>query len=392
MNRRAPWARVLALLPALCAVPRPAAATPPTPTPTAQAARAAPTLGLPPLPGPLARLQTPARVALGRKPFFDRRLSFNGTQSCAMCHQPEQGFTTHTSRTSVGIEGKSLRRNAPTLLNVAWQRTLFHDGRESSLVTQAWLPLLHPDEMGNVSIGQVLDRLAALPDYAAPLRAAGEPARPTMATVGEALAAFQATLVAGGSRFDAWRYGGQGHALSALERQGWALFSGRAGCSGCHAVGARAALFTDHRFHDTGVARAWQPGTLSVQLAPGLATTLAPGARAGLIEPQPTDLGRYEVSLDPADRHAFRTPSLRNVELTAPYMHDGSLPTLQAVIEHYDQGGGGARGERPLPLRPLALSADEKLALQAFLLSLTARPQPGGATLPSVRTAASGPR
>ena len=172
---------------------------------------------------PLDVRTDPPRVELGRKLFFDRRLSFNGTMSCAMCHVPEQGFTSHDSKTGVGIEGKSLRRNAPGLLNVAWQASLFHDGRESSLVTQAWMPLLHPDEMANPSIGQVLTRQRELPDYRDLFERAFGATGPSMQTVGEALAAFEATLVAADSRFDRWRHGGEASALSALEQRGFSL-------------------------------------------------------------------------------------------------------------------------------------------------------------------------
>lgn len=284
-------------------------------------------LGLPPLPAPPA-----AQAALGRKLFFDRRLSVNGTQSCAMCHLPEQGFTTTTSRTSVGLAGRSLRRNAPTLLNVAWQRTLFHDGRESRLDTLAWLPLLHPDEMGNSSIGGVLDRVATLPDYAVPWRRAFGGRKPSVNDLGSALAAYQRTLVAGGSRFDRWRFGGEVVAMTAQERRGFALFTGRAGCGRCHPVGERWALFTDHGFHATGAGDA-------------------------------ADLGRMDITQNPAHLRAFRTPSLRNVAITPPYMHDGSLATLEDVIDFYN------RGTAHLP--PLGLALDEKAALGAFLRSLT---------------------
>ena len=154
--------------------------------------------GLPPLPAPSDGVADRDRIELGRKLFFDRRLSFNGTMSCAMCHVPEEGFTSNASRTAVGIEGKSLRRNAPTVLNVAWQSTLFHDGRESSLPTQAWMPLLHPDEMANPSIGHVLQRIRGLADYDGQFERVFRGAGPSMDTLGAAIAAFESTLVAGG--------------------------------------------------------------------------------------------------------------------------------------------------------------------------------------------------
>ena len=344
-------------------------------TESAAAATAAATasFGLPPLPLlPLpanARLDAP-RIALGRKLFFDRRLSFNGTMSCAMCHVPEQGFTSHDSQTGIGIEGKSLRRNAPSLLNVAWQARLFHDGRESSLVTQAWLPLLHPDEMANPSIGHVLDRLRALPDYKGLFERAFAGAGPAMQTVAEAVAAFEATLVAANSRFDRWRYGAETTALSELEQEGFRLFSGKAGCTQCHGVGLTHALLADAGFHATGAGQALASArSFVVPLAPGVQTVVSNADLGAFASEWRPDLGRFEITLDPADRFAFKTPSLRNVAQTAPYMHDGSLPTLEAVVDFYDRGGGelASKSKR---LRPLGLEAGEKQALVAFLRAL----------------------
>ena len=331
---------------------------------------AAAAMGLPPLGVPTrVQLDVP-RIELGRKLFFDRRLSFNGTMSCAMCHVPEEGFTSHASQTGMGIEGKSLRRNAPSLLNVAWQSRLFHDGRESSLVTQAWMPLLHPDEMANASIGQVLERLRGLPDYGGLFESAFAGSGASMQTLGEAMAAFETTLVAADSRFDRWRYGGDTTALSAVEQQGFGLFSGKAGCTQCHSVDATHALLADGLFHATGAGQVATAGqTFVVPLAPGVQTVLSNADLTAFGSELPPDLGRFEITLDPADRHAFKTPTLRNVAHTAPYMHDGSLATLEAVIDFYDRGGGALpnKSER---LHPLGLSVDEKQALLAFLRAL----------------------
>ncbi|WP_119287695.1 cytochrome-c peroxidase [Azohydromonas sediminis] len=323
-------------------------------------------LGLPPLPGvpPSA-----AQVELGRQLFFDRRLSFNGTMSCAMCHVPEEGFASNASRLAVGIEGRSLRRNAPTVLNVAWVRELFHDGREPSLDAQAWSPLLHPHEMANPSPGHVIGRIRALPEYAGRFERAFDGRGPSMDTVGAALAAYERSLVAAGSRFDRWRYGGDAQALTPLEQRGFELFTGAARCAACHHVGERDAPFTDHRYHATGVGFVPGPARLVVPLAPGVQTVLEAGALTPFADPRPPDLGRFEVTLDPADRHAFRTPSLRNVARTAPYMHDGSLATLDDVVDFYDRGGGDLEGKSPL-LAPLGLTGDDKRALVAFLRAL----------------------
>ncbi|MEO8187399.1 MAG: cytochrome c peroxidase [Burkholderiaceae bacterium] len=326
--------------------------------------------GLPPLELPADVVVSPDRVELGRKLFFDRRLSFNGTMSCAMCHVPEQGFTSNASRTGVGIEGKSLTRNAPSLLNVAWQRALFQDGRESSLVTQAWGPLLHLDEMANPSIGMVLDRLRALDDYHGRFERVFEGRGASMNTVGEALAAFEATLVAADSRFDRWLYGGQKDALSAAEQRGYQLFVGKAACVACHTIGPKSALFADGKFNVTGVGfAATPPKTYRVPLAPGIETELTTEDLTPYIQRSAPDIGRFDVSLDQSDRYAFKTPSLRNVAHSAPYMHDGSLASLEDVVDFYNRGGGDLPGKSAL-LKPLGLDGEEKAQLVAFLRAL----------------------
>ena len=334
--------------------------------------------GLPPLQWPADVVPDRNRIELGRKLFFDRRLSFNGTMSCAMCHVPEEGFTSNASRTAVGIEGKSLKRNAPSLLNVAWQSTLFHDGRESSLSTQAWMPLLHPDEMANPSIGHVLQRIRGMADYDGQFERAFRGGGPSMETLGAAIAAFEATLVSADSRFDRWRYRGQSRALTDMEQLGFRIFSGKGRCTVCHLIGEQHALLSDGKFHVTGAGFAPPPGrSFVVPLAPGVQTVLTDGDLAAFTASVPPDLGRFEITLDPADRYAFKTPSLRNVARTAPYMHDGSLATLEEVVAFYDQGGGNAP-DKSEALSALGLDSEERRALVAFLRSLD------GASLPDL--------
>ena len=339
----------------------------------APAARPAPaSLGLPALEVPSDNPITPAKVALGRKLFFDRRLSPNGAMSCAMCHIPEQGFTAHELATPVGIEGRSVRRNAPTLLNVGYQRRLFHDGREVSLEDQVWGPLLAVNEMGNPSIGYVVERIRSLRDYDGRFEAAFGGGVST-ARIGAAIASWERTLVAGDSRFDRWRYGGDASAFTETEKRGFELFGGKARCAACHAVGERSALFTDHGFHNTGIG--WRrgrplPERTRVELAPGVFADLDRRVIESFAEPPARDVGRYEITRDPKDRWAYKTPSLRNVALTAPYMHDGSLPTLEAVIEFYGRGGIDNPEKSPL-VTPLRLTAEERGALAAFLRALT---------------------
>lgn len=330
-------------------------------------------LGLPAMEIPADNPLTARKAALGRKLFFDRRLSPNGTMSCAMCHIPEQGFTQHELATPVGIEGRSVRRNAPTVLNAGWLKRLFHDGREISLENQVWGPLLAANEMGNPSIGYVIERIRSLADYAGMFEEAFDGKSVSAEHIGAALASYQRTLAAGGSPFDRWRYGGEPGARESQARAGFAVFIGKGRCAACHLVGERNALFTDHGFHNTGVG--WRRNSdaaarTRVQLAPGVHTELERRTIETFSEAPARDVGRYEITLDPKDRWAYRTPSLRNVALTAPYMHDGSLPSLEAVVEFYDRGGID-NPEKSSLIAPLGLSAGERAALVAFLRSLT---------------------
>ena len=336
---------------------------------------AAPPLGLPPVPAPADNPITPAKLRLGRKLFFDRRLSLNNTISCAMCHVPEQGFTVNELAQAVGIEGRSVRRNTPTLLNIAYMRTLFHDGRETRLETQVINPLLAHNEMANPSMGYLLDKLSRLDDYARLFQQAFQRA-PSVETLGQALASYQRSLVSANSPFDRWYYGKEQAALSPQAQAGFALFRGKAQCIACHHITDQHALFTDHAFHNTGLGwrntmiRPQQAAPTRVQLAPGVFTELAPEIIASVGEPPQADLGRYEVTLALADRWRYKTPSLRNVALTAPYMHDGSLSTLEEVVQFYNRGGHPHALLDPL-IRPLDLSDDDVASLVAFLKSLT---------------------
>ncbi len=326
-------------------------------------------LGLPPVPAVTAG--TAQMRSLGERLFFDRSLSANGTLSCAMCHIPAQGYASNQSALSIGMEGRTLRRNAPSLYNVVFKKYLFHDGRESDLGAQIWGPLLAPDEMGNPGIGPLLTRIAQDRDYSLAFEAAFPGEGVTMATLGRAIAAYEATLLKGGSRFDRAFYGGDRAALSAQEWRGHDIFVTKGGCVACHEIGAASALFADQSWHVTGIA--FRPrnedATRVVELAPGV-TTHVPISIFGQLRPDPrSDLGRFEITKDPADRWAFITPSLRGVKDTWPYMHDGSFATLQEIVEFYDSGCGPNPNLDPR-LKPLGLTDDEKAALVAFLKAL----------------------
>ncbi len=340
-----------------------------------------PPLGLPPVPVPEDNPISAEKVALGRRLFYERRLSLNGTVSCAMCHVPEQGFTSNELATAIGIEGRTVRRNAPSVYNVAYLDRLFHDGRESRLEQQIWGPLLASNEMGNPSVGVVIERIRGLPGYADAFREAFPERGLSIETLGMALASYQRTLVAGGSGFDRWRYAGEPDALEAAAQRGFALFVGRGGCASCHLVGPEHALFTDAALHNTGVGYAAsmglraEPPTQRVQVGPGAYLDVERSVVAQVSEPLPSDLGLYEITLDPADRWKYRTPSLRNVALTAPYMHDGSLASLPDVVAFYDRGGVPNENLDPR-IRPLGLGPGEIDDLVAFLESLTGDVRP----------------
>jgi cytochrome c peroxidase len=340
-------------------------------TPRADAVDDAATLGLPALVWPTAKPATPAQIELGRKLFMDRRLSPNNTMSCAMCHIPEQGFAANELATAVGINGRSVKRNAPTVLNVAFNQFLFWDGRETSLENQVWQPILNPNEMGNASAQAVLNKINALQDYSGAFERAYDGARATRENVALAIAAYERSLIAGNSRFDRWFYGKEKQALTELEQQGFAAFN-RFGCAQCHSYGEQSALFTDQRFHNTGIgwAAARKDKTYSVPLAPGVSIEVKESELASVSEPLPGDEGRFEATRNEADRFQYKTPSLRNVALTAPYMHDGSLATLEDVIEFYAKGGIDNPGRDAL-LGRLEISLQEKRALAAFLRTLT---------------------
>ena len=334
-----------------------------------------PPLGLPVVPHPAHNPPSAAKIELGRKLFFDRRLSHNATMSCAMCHVPEQGFSSNELATPVGVEGRSVRRNSPTVLNVAYVSELFHDGRDPALETQYVAPMTAFNEMANPSLGHVIDKISKLEDYTAPFdKAFGGPPSPDR--VGAALAAYQRSLVSGASPFDRWKYGGESDALGERERAGFELFVGKAGCVTCHSIGETSALFTDNAFHDTGYGwqreqeRQGKGGMVEVEIAPGVTTRVPMAVVMSVGNPPPADLGRYEVTQDPIDRWRFRTPSLRNVALTAPYMHDGKLRRLEDVVAFYNAGGVAHEG-RDERIRPLGLDAQEIVALVAFLKSLT---------------------
>jgi len=332
-----------------------------------------PPLGLPAVPVPEENQITVEKVKLGKKLFFDRRMSLNNTISCAMCHIPEQGFTNQEIFTAIGFEGRSVRRNAPSIYNTAYYTKLFHDGRETTLEHQVWQPMLARNEMANPSFGAVIEKIRNLDDYTGLFEAAfdGEPAG--LETIPKAIAAYERTLNSANSPFDRWYFGNEKTAMTASAIRGYSLFSSKAQCIACHTVREKHAIFTDNRLHNTGIgwARSMkkEPEIQRVQVAPGRYINVKSSIIQSVSNLPQGDLGYYEVTQDPDDRWKYRTPSLRNIALTAPYMHDGSLATLEEVVVFYNQGGIPNETQSPL-INPLNLTSAEMKDIVAFLRSL----------------------
>lgn len=332
-----------------------------------------PPLGLPAVPIPENNPITSAKIDLGKKLFYDRRLSLNNTFSCAMCHIPEQGFTSQEMKTAVGFEGRTVRRNSPTIYNTAYYTALFNDSRETTLEQQVWGPLLATNEMANPSIGFVIEKIKSLSDYNHLFeKAFGR--GPGMETVGMAIASYERTLNSANSSFDRWFYGKEKNAISDQAKKGYQLFNGKAGCVGCHTITSEHALFTDNQLHNTGIGYAdsmdIKPTKQRIQVAPGTYIDIDSDLIDSISEPKPADLGRYEVTQLPEDRWKYKTPSLRNISLTAPYMHNGVFETLKQVVEFYNRGGIPNENLDPL-IQPLNLNGQEIDELIAFLLALT---------------------
>ena len=281
-------------------------------------------------PEPEDNRATDEKVALGKQLFFDPRLSGDNKMSCATCHIPEKGFGDGRT-TAKGRDGKNLPRNSQTVLNVGFHSSFFWDGRARSLEEQALVSITSPDEM-HQDLDELEKELQAVEGYARQFREVfNDPV--TRGGIARALAAFQRTLIARDSPFDRFLAGDE-DAISDDAKRGFELFRGSAGCARCH----HGPAMSDGKFYRLGAS--WR------------------------------DNGRGEFTGKPEDDYRFRTPPLRNIAQTGPYMHDGSLATLQDVVDYYNRGGFHAYGIDPL-IRPLGLEWDEQEALIAFLRSLT---------------------
>jgi cytochrome c peroxidase len=314
-----------------------------TPPPSADGGGVVRELGLPYPSFPPDNPPRQAVIALGRKLFFDKRLSRQNSVSCATCHDPQYGFA-DPHPVSVGSEGRSGQRNSPSVLNSAFTDLLMWDGKGRTLEEQTLFPFESHVEL-DLPVNEAVAKLARQ-GYSDEFRAAfGRDVDDLV----KALSTYERTLLAGDSPFDRFLFGKDEHAIPAAARRGFATFL-RVKCDQCHLImtpgihpfGLKMALFTDNKFHNLGV---------------------------GTEEKEP-DPGRYALTGVATEWAAFKTPSLRNVALTAPYFHDGSKATLMEVIEFYDRGG------TPNPyldqaIRPLSLTPEDKQDLVAFLVSLT---------------------
>lgn len=279
------------------------------------------------------------KIELGRMLYFDPRLSKDGNLACAGCHIPYHGFA-DPKPTSHGVGFKLGARNSPTVINRLFSAEQFWDGRARDLEEQAHGPLTNPVEMAMASHADVVAECGKVEAYRPLFAAAYGTDDIDMTRIAQAIASYERTVVSGNSPFDRYQAGDR-DALSASQVRGLALFNGKANCQTCHV----SFNFTDENYHNLGVG--WDPAKKELK-----------------------DLGRYEVSKIDADRGAFKTPTLRNIVETAPYMHDGSEATLRQVIELYDRGGNANPHLSP-KMKPLNLTAVEKDDLLAFLLALT---------------------
>jgi cytochrome c peroxidase len=318
---------------------------------------------------PAGNEPTAERIALGRKLYFDTRLSKDGTLACATCHDVSRGFTDRRS-VSEGIGDHLGKRSAPTTMNAALLQSQFWDGRAPSLEEQAKLPILNPIEMGHPDPASAMAGINTDPAYQGLFQKAYGRA-PNYDDLGRAIASFERTLIFLDAPFDRFAAGDR-TALSAAAQRGLELFNGKARCVSCHMINSSNPLGTDNRFHNIGVsARKQNFEALAGQAIAILRQNSDAEAIDKLaLQTDMSELGRFLVSKQRQDIGSFKTEQLRNVGLTAPYMHDGSLHTLWDVMDHYNKGGetnayldGG--------IEPLDLSENEINDVVAFLFALT---------------------
>jgi len=337
-------------------------------------------LGLPPVPIPPDNPQSPAKIALGDKLFNDTRFSATGDVSCATCHAADKVFTDSPLQVSEGINKLKGTRNAPTVINAAYNETQFWDGRSPSLEDQSQHPFVNPVEMALPNHDPILAVIRDDADYTRQFKEVfGVDAdQITMNEVTRAIAAFERTKVSGNSPFDRYYFGGDKTAMSDAAVRGFQVFLQDGRCVSCHTIEQDRAVFTDHKFHNIGV------GINNIQARiPELAGAFLQAKSQGidvdvavLADKDTSDLGRFAVTDDLTTVGAFKTPTLRNVAKTAPYFHDGSVATLREVVVHYNNGGKTNEDDRVNDflsggIRPLELTDQQIDDLVAFMEALT---------------------
>ncbi|WP_111322042.1 cytochrome-c peroxidase [Algoriphagus chordae] len=280
-------------------------------------------------------------VALGKKLFFDPSLSANGKVSCATCHAPSLAFTDGVGLGSHGTTGNKLHRTSPGIFNLAWQADgLFWDGGAHDLESLNFGPLTHPDEMA-ADLNELVANLENNEEYKQQFEHVFSAERIESAQVSRAISQYVRTLISQDSKYDRWKR--QDDSFTELELKGYQLY--KKNCSTCHQEG----LFTDRDFHNNGLDKEYPN----------------PPELEGLYQ------GRYRITSKPEDMGAYKTPTLRNIALTAPYMHDGRLETLEDVLDHYQNGIQVNESLSPQLSEGITLNPSERIALLAFLASLT---------------------
>jgi cytochrome c peroxidase len=316
--------------------------------------------------------QTPEKISLGQKLFFERRLSVDGTVSCSTCHDPKFAFTDR-KRTSVGVKGRVGQRNAPTILNALYNKTQFWDGRVNTLEDQAALPIVNAVEMGHPTLDVAVAQIASVGEYQQAFqRVFGHP--PNGPDLLRAIASYERTQLSFDSPFDHF-IAGDNNAIDASVKRGWELFNTQARCNKCHALTETqrdTTVFTDNDFHNIGI------GIIRhnvVALARQAEELIKSGDTAAIdraaIQTDMSALGRFLITKKEKDIASFKTPDVRNVLVTGPYFHDGSQETLWDVIDHYNKGDGLQNPYLDEDIQPLALTETDIDDLVAFLASLT---------------------
>ncbi len=337
--------------------------------------------GLPPVPVPADNPMSPEKVALGELLFNDTRFSTTGAVSCSTCHDPAKAFTDSPLRVSEGINKLQGTRNAPTVVNAAYMKRQFWDGREPDLEGQSKGPFINPVEMGQPNHEPILavirDDAGYVPQFKNVFGVG--PDEITIDHVAKAIAAFERTVVAGNSPFDRWYFGGEEDAVSEEAKRGFQVYVGQGRCVDCHTISQTYALFTDGKFHNLNV-NFGRIASAVDELAAAFEEERASGTlnidKMVLTDVDISELGRFAVTGVLSDVGAFKTPTLRNVNETPPYMHDGSQRSLLDVVEFYNRGGRTSDDDPVNPfqsggIRPLNLTERQKVDLVHFMQSLT---------------------